>query len=106
MTRRRWIAEHWDEATALLIGTQAEHLIRVLRLQPGAEADVVAARRGPHPGGVAPVALTRSVCRGRPSVGALDARGTSLPGMDFVAVALALVAFIAFYGLIALVDRI
>jgi hypothetical protein len=31
---------------------------------------------------------------------------TSIHGMDFVAVALALVAFVALYGLIALVDRI
>jgi 16S rRNA (uracil1498-N3)-methyltransferase len=42
MTRRRWIAEHWDEATATLTGPQAEHLARVLRAQPGMEADVVA----------------------------------------------------------------
>ena len=42
MTRRRWIAEHWDEATATLVGPQAEHLVRVLRAQPGLEADVVA----------------------------------------------------------------
>jgi 16S rRNA (uracil1498-N3)-methyltransferase len=42
MTRRRWIAERWDEATASLSGAQAEHLIRVLRVQEGAEADVVA----------------------------------------------------------------
>ena len=42
MTRRRWIAEHWDEATATLTGAQAEHLARVLRAQPGMEADVVA----------------------------------------------------------------
>ncbi len=42
MTRRRWIAEHWDEATATLIGAQAEHMTRVLRAQPGMEADVVA----------------------------------------------------------------
>jgi len=42
MTRRRWIAEHWDEATATIVGAQAEHLARVLRAQPGAEADVVA----------------------------------------------------------------
>jgi 16S rRNA (uracil1498-N3)-methyltransferase len=42
MTRRRWIAEHWDEATATLAGAQAEHLARVLRAQPGMEADVVA----------------------------------------------------------------
>ena len=29
MTRRRWIADHWDEATALLTGEQAGHLVRV-----------------------------------------------------------------------------
>jgi 16S rRNA (uracil1498-N3)-methyltransferase len=42
MTRRRWIAEHWDEATAIIGGAQAEHMARVLRAQPGTEADVVA----------------------------------------------------------------
>lgn len=42
MTRRRWIAEHWDEATATLVGPQAEHLARVLRAHPGMQADVVA----------------------------------------------------------------
>jgi 16S rRNA (uracil1498-N3)-methyltransferase len=42
MTRRRWIAENWDEATATLVGSQAEHMARVLRAQPGVEADVVA----------------------------------------------------------------
>jgi 16S rRNA (uracil1498-N3)-methyltransferase len=42
MTRRRWIAEYWDEATASLTGAQAEHMARVLRAQPGMEADVVA----------------------------------------------------------------
>jgi 16S rRNA (uracil1498-N3)-methyltransferase len=42
MTRRRWIAENWDEATATLAGAQAEHMARVLRAQPGMEADVVA----------------------------------------------------------------
>lgn len=42
MTRRRWIAEHWDEATATLTGAQAEHMTRVLRAQTGMEADVVA----------------------------------------------------------------
>jgi 16S rRNA (uracil1498-N3)-methyltransferase len=42
MTRRRWIAEYWDEATATLTGAQAEHMARVLRAQPGVEADVVA----------------------------------------------------------------
>jgi 16S rRNA (uracil1498-N3)-methyltransferase len=42
MTRRRWIAEHWDEATATILGTQAEHMARVLRAHPGMEADVIA----------------------------------------------------------------
>ncbi len=42
MTRRRWIAEHWDEATATIVGAQAEHMARVLRARPGMEADVVA----------------------------------------------------------------
>jgi len=42
VTRRRWIAEHWDEATASIVGVQAEHMARVLRAQPGMEADVVA----------------------------------------------------------------
>ena len=48
MTRRRWIAEHWDEATATLVGAQAEHMVRVLRAQPGVEADVVAGGRVFH----------------------------------------------------------
>jgi 16S rRNA (uracil1498-N3)-methyltransferase len=48
MTRRRWIAEHWDEATATLVGAQAEHMARVLRAQPGMEADVVAGGRVFH----------------------------------------------------------
>ncbi len=42
MTRRRWIAEHWDEATATINGAQAEHMARVLRAHAGMEADVVA----------------------------------------------------------------
>jgi 16S rRNA (uracil1498-N3)-methyltransferase len=48
MSRRRWIAEHWDEATATLTGAQAEHMARVLRAQPGMEADVVAGGRVFH----------------------------------------------------------
>lgn len=48
MTRRRWIAEHWDEATATLVGAQAEHMARVLRAQEGMEADVVAGGRVFH----------------------------------------------------------
>jgi 16S rRNA (uracil1498-N3)-methyltransferase len=48
MTRRRWIAERWDEATAVLTGAQAEHMARVLRTQPGMEADVVAGGRVFH----------------------------------------------------------
>jgi 16S rRNA (uracil1498-N3)-methyltransferase len=42
VTRRRWIADTWDEATASIEGNQAGHLIRVLRAQPGMEFDVVA----------------------------------------------------------------
>ena len=42
MTRRRWIAEHWDEVTATIVGAQAEHMARVLRAQPGMDVDVVA----------------------------------------------------------------
>ncbi len=45
MTRRRWIADTWDEATATLHGDQAQHLSRVLRAQPGMEFDVVAGGR-------------------------------------------------------------
>jgi len=48
MTRRRWIAEHWDEATATLAGEQAAHLVRVLRAHTGMEADVVAGGRVFH----------------------------------------------------------
>ncbi|HEX8713229.1 MAG TPA: RsmE family RNA methyltransferase [Terracidiphilus sp.] len=48
MTRRRWIAEHWDEATAIITAAQAEHLARVLRARPGMEADVVAGGRVFH----------------------------------------------------------
>lgn len=48
MTRRRWIAENWDEATATIVGAQAEHMARVLRAQPGMKADVVAGGRVFH----------------------------------------------------------
>ncbi len=48
MTRRRWIAEHWDEAKASIVGAQAAHMARVLRAQPGMEADVVAGGRVFH----------------------------------------------------------
>ncbi len=48
MTRRRWIADTWDEATASLEGNQAAHLIRVLRAQPGMEFDIVAGGRVWH----------------------------------------------------------
>jgi 16S rRNA (uracil1498-N3)-methyltransferase len=48
MTRRRWIADHWDDATATLTGGPAEHLARVLRVQRGSEADVVAGGRVFH----------------------------------------------------------
>jgi 16S rRNA (uracil1498-N3)-methyltransferase len=48
MARRRWIAQHWDEATASITGSQAEHLGRVLRAAPGMEADVAAGGRVFH----------------------------------------------------------
>jgi len=48
MTRRRWIADSWDEATASLTGEQASHLIRVLRAQTGMEFDIVAGDRVWH----------------------------------------------------------
>ncbi|MDE3148586.1 MAG: 16S rRNA (uracil(1498)-N(3))-methyltransferase [Acidobacteriota bacterium] len=56
MTRRRWIAEHWDEATATIVGMRAQHLAQVLRAQQGMEADVVAGGRVFH-AEVAAVAL-------------------------------------------------
>jgi 16S rRNA (uracil1498-N3)-methyltransferase len=49
MTRRRWIADTWNDATATLTGEAAAHLARVLRAQPGMEFDIVAGetvRRG------------------------------------------------------------
>jgi 16S rRNA (uracil1498-N3)-methyltransferase len=45
MTRRRWIADDWDDRTASLRGEQAAHLIRVLRAQTGMECDMVAGGR-------------------------------------------------------------
>jgi 16S rRNA (uracil1498-N3)-methyltransferase len=45
MTRRRWIADTWDEHSAALHGDQAHHLSRVLRAQPGMQFDVVAGGR-------------------------------------------------------------
>ncbi len=45
MTRRRWIADRWDEHTATLEGEGSMHLARVLRAQPGMRFDVVAGER-------------------------------------------------------------
>jgi 16S rRNA (uracil1498-N3)-methyltransferase len=45
MTRRRWIADDWDDHSASLKGEQAAHLIRVLRAQTGMECDMVAGDR-------------------------------------------------------------
>jgi 16S rRNA (uracil1498-N3)-methyltransferase len=42
MTRRRWIADAFTETTASLLGAQAAHLSRVLRAQPGMQAEIVA----------------------------------------------------------------
>jgi len=49
MTRRRWIADEVSGSRAALIGTQAQHLARVLRARVGQEFDIVAeghVRRG------------------------------------------------------------
>ena len=53
MTRRRWIADSWEDpiatgSTATLEGDQAAHLARVLRAQPGMEYDIVAGDRVWH----------------------------------------------------------
>jgi 16S rRNA (uracil1498-N3)-methyltransferase len=45
MTRRRWIADRWDESTASLSGATAAHLVRVLRAQAGMEFDIVVGDR-------------------------------------------------------------
>jgi 16S rRNA (uracil1498-N3)-methyltransferase len=45
MTRRRWIADIWNESTATLAGAKASHLGRVLRAQPGMEFDLVVGAR-------------------------------------------------------------
>jgi 16S rRNA (uracil1498-N3)-methyltransferase len=45
MTRRRWIADEWDDRSASLKGEQAAHLIRVLRAQAGMKYDIVAGDR-------------------------------------------------------------
>jgi 16S rRNA (uracil1498-N3)-methyltransferase len=49
MTRRRWIADRWNENSATLLQEQAAHLARVLRAHVGQEVDIVAGhavRRG------------------------------------------------------------
>ena len=49
MTRRRWIADEFTATTAALTGEHANHLVRVLRVRPGQEFDIVAGdtiRRG------------------------------------------------------------
>jgi 16S rRNA (uracil1498-N3)-methyltransferase len=45
MTRRRWIADDWEDRSAWLKGEQAAHLIRVLRAQAGMECEMVAGDR-------------------------------------------------------------
>ncbi len=45
MTRRRWIADEISGSRAALVGTQAEHLARVLRARIGQEFDIAAAGR-------------------------------------------------------------
>lgn len=65
MTQRRWIAANWDEATATLTGTQADHLVRVLRAQVGTEADVVA---GGHVFHAEVATITSPTGQGEPEV--------------------------------------
>jgi len=48
MTRRRWIADEWDETGARLSGAQAAHLARVLRARAGMEFDIVVGDRVRH----------------------------------------------------------
>jgi len=45
MTRRRWIADIVSGSRAALVGTQAEHLARVLRARIGQEFDIAAEGR-------------------------------------------------------------
>ncbi len=45
MTRRRWIADEISGSRAALVGTQAEHLARVLRARIGQEFDIAAEGR-------------------------------------------------------------
>jgi 16S rRNA (uracil1498-N3)-methyltransferase len=45
MTRRRWIADKWDDSRAALTGAQASHLARVLRAEIGMEFDIVVGDR-------------------------------------------------------------
>ncbi len=48
MTRRRWIADELSGDRAALIGSQAEHLARVLRARIGQEFDISAGGRVRH----------------------------------------------------------
>ena len=60
MTRRRWIADEFSATSATLTGAQAGHLIRVLRVKPGMQYDIVAGDRV-HRGTVAEIAGNRVV---------------------------------------------
>ena len=60
MTRRRWIADEFNASSATLTGEQAGHLIRVLRVKPGMQYDIVAGDRV-HRGSVAEVADNRVI---------------------------------------------
>jgi 16S rRNA (uracil1498-N3)-methyltransferase len=45
MTRRRWIADEFNDEEALLLGANAAHLARVLRARAGQEFDIVCGER-------------------------------------------------------------
>lgn len=46
MTRRRWIADRVAGSRAWLTGSNAEHLVRVLRAKPGQQFDIAAEGKG------------------------------------------------------------
>src|SRR3954468_16833731 len=75
---------------------------------PAARSTTTRAHASNSPASTPPTypALTRSVYADGVSVCVLDRRGSSIGGMDLLAVALAVLAFAVLYGLIELVDRI
>jgi 16S rRNA (uracil1498-N3)-methyltransferase len=48
MTRRRWIADEFDDGVALLLGAHAAHLAKTLRAQVGQQYDIACGERVFH----------------------------------------------------------